>query len=180
MYITAGLSAHPFCLPGGRIKIIERAIPFLPGSGGGVLLDLSHEFDYAKHVFGEFEEMKGFYGRASDLTIDAEDFADVLIKTVNSTHVNLHLNFNSLVNERTITVDFEEGYAIGDLLRNKLEVSWLGEVESYEYSADRDDYLTEQSKYFFDNIGNPSIMNDIGEAKALLAQILDFKRRDRA
>ena len=146
------------------------------GDGGGVLLDLSHEVDYTSYLFGGIAEMTGRYGRVSDLTIDAEDFADVLIKTHNSTYVNLHLNFNSLIEERTIIVDFEGGYAKGDLVRNTLGVRFHEETKAYEYSVDRDVYLMEQSRYFFDNLGNPLIMNGIGEAKALLSQILDFKK----
>jgi predicted dehydrogenase len=148
--------------------------------GGGVLLDLSHELDYAKYIFGEFGVLTGFYGRASDLTVDAEDFADVLIKTVNpGCCLNLHLNFNSLINERTITVDFEDGYARGDLIGNRLESLVRGVAKVYEYTVDRDGYLADQSKYFFDNIGNASIMNSLAEAKQLLGSILAFKKNGR-
>jgi len=143
--------------------------------GGGVLLDLSHEFDYACYLFGEIVEMTGVYGRASDLTIDAEDFADVLLTTKDSISVNIHLNFNSLLNERNLVIDFEGGYIVGDLIRNSVEFSYQGDVKRYEYPLSRDDYLKEQSEYFLDNIGNPSIINSLGEAKTLLKQILRFK-----
>jgi len=143
--------------------------------GGGVLLDLSHEFDYVQYLFEEIIEMTGAYGRASELTVDAEDYADILITTAASIPVNIHLNFNSLLNERTIKVDFEDGYAKGDLIENKVDVFYRGNMDSYEYPLDRDGYLTEQSQYFFDNIGNQSIMNNLAEAKGLLIKILRFK-----
>ncbi|MFH1626250.1 MAG: Gfo/Idh/MocA family oxidoreductase [Pseudomonadota bacterium] len=143
--------------------------------GGGVLLDLSHEFDYAQYLFGEIAAMTGVYGRVSELTVDAEDFADVLVTNASSIPVNVHLNFNSLLNERTVTVVFEDGYATGDLIGNKVDVFYRGNLDSYEYPLDRDRYLTEQSQYFFDNIGNQTIMNNLAEAKGLLSQILRFK-----
>lgn len=143
--------------------------------GGGVLLDLSHEFDYTRYLFGEIAEVTGIYGKVSQLAIDAEDFADVVIKTARAIPVNIHLNFNSLLFERTIKVDFEGGYGAADLIENRIETSYGGCVEKFEFSVDRNSYLMEQSAYFFDNIGNPSIMNGIGEAKALLKQILKFK-----
>jgi len=46
--------------------------------GGGVILDLSHEFDYIEHLFGKIGTAKSLVGRASDITIDSEDYADVL------------------------------------------------------------------------------------------------------
>lgn len=143
--------------------------------GGGVLLDLSHEFDYTRYLFGKIIEMIGVYGRASELTVDAEDFADVLVTTTGSIPVNVHLNFNSLLNERSVTVNFEDGYAKGDLIENKVDVFYRGNMDSYEYPLDRDGYLTEQSQYFFDNIGNQSIMNNLAEAKDLLVEILRLK-----
>jgi predicted dehydrogenase len=143
--------------------------------GGGVLLDLSHEIDYAQYLFGEIVEMTGAHGRASELTIDAEDYADILITTAAFIPVNIHLNFNSLLNERTIKVDFEDGYAKGDMIENKVDVFYRGNMDSYEYPLARDGYLTEQSQYFFDNIGNQSIMNNLAEAKGLLIKILRFK-----
>jgi len=143
--------------------------------GGGVLLDLSHEFDYTHYLFGEFIEVKGAYGKASDLTVDAEDYADILITTAASIHVNIHLNFNSLLNERTIEVDFEDGYAAADLIANRVEILYRGSMDKYEYPLGQDGYLTEQLQYFIDNIGNQSIMNNLAEAKDLLIKILKFK-----
>ena len=52
--------------------------------GGGALLDLSHEFDYIRYLFGEFKIISGVYGKASHVTVDSEDFADVLITSQSS------------------------------------------------------------------------------------------------
>lgn len=47
--------------------------------GGGVLLELSHEIDYLRWIFGEVEWIQGVLGRQSDLEIDVEDSAYLVI-----------------------------------------------------------------------------------------------------
>ena len=46
--------------------------------GGGVLLELSHEIDYLRWIFGEIEWVSGWIGNVSDLDIDVEDAAHLL------------------------------------------------------------------------------------------------------
>lgn len=46
--------------------------------GGGVMLELSHELDYARWFFGEPESVIASLGRLSQLDIDVEDSAHVL------------------------------------------------------------------------------------------------------
>lgn len=143
--------------------------------GGGVLLDLSHEFDYIQYLFGPISEMQGQFGRASDVTVDAEDYADVLIRTENSVPANLHLNFMSCNLERSIRVDLKDGFLVGDLINSRLEYSDRGKNESWQFSSDRNEYLKQQLEYFFSNLGRPTMMNDLQEAKPLLNKILEFK-----
>ena len=50
--------------------------------GGGVLLELSHEFDYLRWIFGEVEWVQAVLRKQSDLDIDVEDTA----------HLNLGFN----------------------------------------------------------------------------------------
>jgi predicted dehydrogenase len=143
--------------------------------GGGVLLDLSHEFDYIQYLFGQIAEMKGAFGRASDLTVNAEDHADILLTLAGGRSVNLHLNFMSQLQERSIKIDLQDGYAIGDLINNKIILFKDKRKEELQFAGSRNDYLAEQTSYFFDNLGNPSIMNNLQESSALLKKILEFK-----
>lgn len=53
--------------------------------GGGALLELSHELDYLRWVFGEVSWVKGNLSRQSSLEIDVEDMAH-LIFGVQSNH----------------------------------------------------------------------------------------------
>jgi predicted dehydrogenase len=47
--------------------------------GGGVLLELSHELDYLRWIFGEVEWARGTLSRQSDLEIDVEDSAHLVL-----------------------------------------------------------------------------------------------------
>jgi predicted dehydrogenase len=48
-------------------------------SGGGVLLELSHEIDYLRWIFGDIEWVSGWCGKQSDLEIDVEDTAHLTL-----------------------------------------------------------------------------------------------------
>jgi predicted dehydrogenase len=47
--------------------------------GGGVLLELSHEIDYMRWMFGEVEWVRAVHLRQSDLEIDVEDTAHLIL-----------------------------------------------------------------------------------------------------
>lgn len=143
--------------------------------GGGVLFDLSHEFDYLQHLFGEITQIRGTCGRASNITVDSEDFADASLKTAKGVHINLHLDFLSLWIERRILVDFEDGYLIGDLIANRVEYLYRKDKQVFSFDPSRNSYFQEQLSYFFGNIGNPLIINTLGESKNILTRILELK-----
>ncbi len=146
--------------------------------GGGVLLDVSHEFDYIKYLFGDFKIISGVYGKAANVSVDAEDFADVLLRCPRAPYINLHLNFLSRLNERRIIINSERGFIIADLLENTIEVVDGFKKKIKRLKGTRDDYLKEQINYFLWHLGDPSVMNNIKEAKSILNKILRFKRND--
>jgi predicted dehydrogenase len=47
--------------------------------GGGSLLELSHELDYMRWIFGEIDWVKASISRQSDLEIDVEDTAHLIL-----------------------------------------------------------------------------------------------------
>ena len=47
--------------------------------GGGVLLELSHELDYLRWIFGDVEWVSGVLSRQSFLQIDVEDSAQIIL-----------------------------------------------------------------------------------------------------
>lgn len=142
--------------------------------GGGVILELSHELDYIQHLFGKIDKLEGSFGRSSCLAQDAENFADILI-TAGRTFVNVHLDYFSRISERSIKVDFDGGYAGGDLMSGRIDYLYRGVKNIFRFDMDRDKYLKKEMRYFFDNIGKASIMNSLRKARPLLEKIVEMK-----
>jgi predicted dehydrogenase len=143
--------------------------------GGGVILDLSHEFDYVQYIFGPIAKITGMKGKRSSVTVDSEDFADALVTLQNGMPANVHIDFFSELNKRKIMADFKGGSIMADLLANEVVIRHGDREEIVRFTGERDDYLTAQSKYFFEHVGQAGMMNNITEAKSLLVKILEFR-----
>ncbi|MDP2167698.1 MAG: Gfo/Idh/MocA family oxidoreductase [Thermodesulfovibrionales bacterium] len=143
--------------------------------GGGVMLELSHEFDYIEYLLGRIHNITGHAGRRSDVTVDAEDWTDALIRHEGGHFTNLHLNFFSRQSQRHIEVDTEAGFFRADLIACTLERSDGGGRETLRLPAERDGMFVEQMRYFFGNIQNPSLMNNLEEASHLFRKIIGFR-----
>lgn len=61
--------------------------------GGGVLLTLSHPFDYLRWLIGEVAGVSALEGRSGGLKIDVEDSADVLLHFKSGAIGNVHLDY---------------------------------------------------------------------------------------
>ena len=78
--------------------------------GGGVLLELSHEIDYLRWIFGEIDWVNGVLSKQSNLDIDVEDCANLTMGLQNSnTIINLKLDFYKKDSRRNCIVHGEEG-----------------------------------------------------------------------
>lgn len=78
--------------------------------GGGVLLELSHEIDYLRWIFGEIEWVKGVLSKQSNLDIDVEDCANLTMGLQNSSAIiNLKLDFYKKNSRRNCIVHGKEG-----------------------------------------------------------------------
>ena len=102
--------------------------------GGGVLLELSHELDYLRWIFGDFDWVSAWTGRTSSLEIDVEDIALVTIgiegdQAVTQVVGQLSLDFVRRDKTRTVTVVCESGTLRWDGI--------AGTVEVYESSESR-------------------------------------------
>ena len=102
--------------------------------GGGVLLELSHELDYLRWIFGEWDWVSAWTGRTSSLEIDVEDTALMTIGIEGdqaSTQVvgQLSLDFVRRDKTRAVTAMCESGTLRWDGI--------AGTVEVYESSESR-------------------------------------------
>jgi predicted dehydrogenase len=102
--------------------------------GGGVLLELSHELDYLRWIFGEWDWVSAWTGRASSLELDVEDTALITIGTLGNQAIpqvvgQLSLDFVRRDKTRTVTAVCEGGTLRWDGI--------AGTVEVYEPSESR-------------------------------------------
>lgn len=67
-------------LPSWRSEVDYRNSVSAKGElGGGVLLELSHEIDYLRWIFGDVDWVQASISRQSDLQIDVEDSAHLIL-----------------------------------------------------------------------------------------------------
>jgi predicted dehydrogenase len=146
--------------------------------GGGVLLDLIHELDYAHWLLGDIVHIGGEAGRISPLMIDTEDYADLLVHHAGGIRSHIHLDYFGRRTQRKIELFGEEMTLEADLISRALTrsngVSRTSEVVA---CADRDIPLRNQLRYFFDCLDRQTDpLNNIFEHLKVLEPLLQFKR----
>ena len=85
--------------------------------GGGALLELSHELDYVRWLVGEVSSIGAQVGRLSDLEIDVEDVAEIVIRFRNGAIGNIHLDMVQRAPTRTCRLIGVDGTIVWDGIR---------------------------------------------------------------
>lgn len=143
--------------------------------GGGVVLDLSHEPDYASYIFGGVEAVRGTVSRTGLVTVDAEDTADMTLQLYNGGRVAIHVDFcTQRPADRKVKVVTAKGTYELDLVAGRLFSFKGGQAEEKNYAVDRDYTYRAQLEYFFGALGG-KLMNGLDEAGDLLGKLLEFK-----
>lgn len=146
--------------------------------GGGVILDQSHEFDYLEYLFGEIKEIEGVSRRLSNVSVDSEDCLDAIIKTKTAL-VNMHANFFSQHTERTIEIDCPKEFIQADLINNSVTFFTGDKKKQISFKEGIPETYKKQMDYFFRNINNPQMMNNLPEATKLFKKIIKFKKESK-
>jgi predicted dehydrogenase len=82
--------------------------------GGGAILELSHELDYVRWLVGDVEGVTANAGKVSDLNIDVEDIADIMLRFVGGVFGNVHLDMVQRAPVRTCKVIGTTGTLVWD------------------------------------------------------------------
>ncbi|KJR42236.1 oxidoreductase domain-containing protein, partial [Candidatus Magnetoovum chiemensis] len=72
--------------------------------GGGAVLTLEHEIDYAYWFFGKFKSIKSYVKKISSLDIDVEDLASIIIETQKHQLIEIHLDYLQRPPKRSIQI----------------------------------------------------------------------------
>jgi len=134
--------------------------------GGGVVLTLIHEIDYAYWLFGKIESVMASIEKLSSLEIDVEDTASMILKTKNDAIIELHIDYLQRPATRTTEIIGEKGTISWDYFKNEVrlllnrESKWITYKEK---SFERNDMYADELKNFLKCIKNseqPKITND--------------------
>lgn len=153
--------------------------------GGGVLLELSHELDYLRWIFGDVDWVKATLSRQSYLAIDVEDTAHLTLgfaSTPDGHQLIGVVNLDFIRHDATRLCT-----AIGE--RGSLRWNGLtGVVEQFEpgakmwreifcYQHQRDDSYLAEWQHFLACVGGQSTPLVSGEDGLKVLQIIDAARR---
>ena len=87
--------------------------------GGGALLELSHEIDYATWIFGYPQKIFGITKKISNLKIDVEDVASIIFEYPRKM-IQISLDFLQRTPKMEIKIVCDRATIYGDLVKQKL------------------------------------------------------------
>ncbi|MBR9706183.1 Gfo/Idh/MocA family oxidoreductase [Candidatus Pacearchaeota archaeon] len=143
--------------------------------GGGIILELSHEIDYLYYLFGDIKKLSVNSEKISDVTIDAEDFVDILLQFKNNVFANVHINFLSRLWRREIIIDFKDRTIISDIINHTITIIKDKKRKTLDFEMQLDDMFLEQLEYFFNHLQKGKPMNNITESLKVFDILMQVK-----
>jgi len=152
--------------------------------GGGVLLELSHEIDYLRWLFGEVDWVSATVSKQSDLEIDVEDTVHLTIgfeseKELKQLIAVLNIDCIRQDTTRTCTVIGELGTLRLDIVAGSISVFKKGNDNWQLLFTDqhqRDDSYFAEWNHFLECLGDGSVPAISGEDGLAVLKIVDAAR----
>ena len=142
--------------------------------GGGVSIDLIHEWDYITYLIGMPRKVFSVIRTVSDLELDSDDIA-VYVADYGSCIAELHLDYFTRTPIRRIEITTNDFYLSADLIAQKIRRSDM--EEEISFTSERDAFQKKELEFFFDVLeGKQENTNDIRHALDVLA-IAEGKER---
>lgn len=130
--------------------------------GGGVAIDLIHEWDCLQYLIGFPERVHSIIAKRSDLEIDSDDVA-LYIADYGDKTAEIHLDYFGRVPLRKLEIFTKEDTVECDLLTDT--ISFLKAGEQIVLTEERDDTQTRELEAFLEMIqGKRESTNDIEHA----------------
>ena len=117
--------------------------------GGGVGIDLIHEWDYLTWFFGMPDKCYSIQDKISNLEIDSDDIAIYIAKAGNKT-IELHLDYFGRKSIRRLELYMPDDTILCDILEGS--VIYQKKNECINLNAERNAYQIAEIKHFFDII----------------------------
>ncbi|SHL49678.1 Predicted dehydrogenase [Anaerocolumna jejuensis DSM 15929] len=141
--------------------------------GGGVSIDLIHEWDYIYYLFGQPRNVMNIKGKFSNLEIDSDDLS-IYIADYVTMAVEVHLDYFGRKNSREIQIFTEDDTIVGDLVNS--EVHFLKSGQRIQFNEERNGFQIKEIEHFFDIIdGKEMNDNDINHGLKILNIVMGDK-----
>lgn len=153
--------------------------------GGGALLELSHEIDYLRWIFGEVEWVTSSLSRQSGLEIDVEDSVHLILgfaPQAEGPQIIGTLNLDLIRHDttRVCVAIGEKGSLRWDALTGQVMVFRAGEkawCELFRYQHQRDDSYHAEWQNFLACVSKSTVPLISGEDGLSVIQIIEAARR---
>ncbi|EML4852816.1 Gfo/Idh/MocA family oxidoreductase [Morganella morganii] len=93
--------------------------------GGGALLELSHELDYARWLFGPLTLNHAILRTSDELNLNVEDSVDLLASTKKNAVIHIHLDFLQRKAQRICRIVGSKGALDWNLITNEIYFHYL-------------------------------------------------------
>lgn len=148
--------------------------------GGGAVLELSHELDYARWLLGEVKAVSAWVAHLSSLEIDVEDTAEIILQFENGAIGSVHLDMVERACVRTCRVIGTEGTLKWDGLTHRLQLfsaakdAWADLHPAKD--IDRNEMYLEELKHFLHCVRQDEVPTvDGNDGRSVLAIALAVK-----
>lgn len=134
-----------------RDKPYQDTVTASKALGGGVLLELSHEFDYLQWFFGTLHYQHAQLRSSNELGLEVEEIADVVLSTRNGAVCTVHMNCLQKKPQRYCQIVGEKGELTWNLVDNNVMHS-SSDGDKYLYSDaawDRNQMYVSMLENFF-------------------------------
>jgi predicted dehydrogenase len=165
-----------FFMPGWRpTQDYRKNYGAIKAQGGGVILDVTHEINMVTWLFGPIHEVFCFAGTQSDLEIDTEDTAEILMKSKDGVIISLHLDYLQRAYSRNCKIVGEKGTIIWDFVGHELKIYNKDTKEWTSVSKEIKDFnevYVAEEKHIIDCIDGkafPEVTGEEGKEDVLIA-----------
>ena len=121
-------------------------------TGGGIILDSIHEFDYLCWLLGEPREVFCYAGKVSTLEIDTEDNADILLRFDYGAVASVHLDYLQRTYRRSCDLIGEDGVIVWDYISQQVTLYGKedrhAEILQESINADLNHMYVEELRHF--------------------------------
>lgn len=135
--------------------------------GGGVTLDLIHEWDYLTYLLGFPEKIYNLNKKVSHLEISSDDLS-LYIAEYKDKLVEVHLDYFGRIPTRKVEIFLKEGTVIGDFINN---IVILENGREIDLSDEMDDYIKEMNNFLDIIFDKKENFNDLEHAYKVLKLI---------